>query len=271
MVLTDEAAGMRGVAAVVPEICVPGSAIVRTSVLATWADVLAGIPASRSLLPRVPVTLDLDVQLHRQPVGATAITGRSSVVKAGQSIVVCDVWFWDGVVDEPFAFSHATFMASPNPDHVITESFSERTLPPDAGRLPAPFADRAGVRHLGAGVAEVPRTPIGLNGIGAIQGGLLALVAEEAATGDEPEPVVATGLAVRYLRSFAVGPARATATRSGGLAHVRIVDAGRDDRLGAVATVRTVGVRRGVAGGPAGDAGHPDLLVRGEGVPAVLD
>jgi hypothetical protein len=49
---------------------VPGTSRLRTSILATWADNLAGLLAVYAMAPRVPVTLDLDVH----PVTATART-----------------------------------------------------------------------------------------------------------------------------------------------------------------------------------------------------
>src|SRR5580698_4495605 len=52
-----------GAATVSPEMHVPGTSHLRTSILVTWADVLAGYLAMDVFSPRVPVTLELDVHL----------------------------------------------------------------------------------------------------------------------------------------------------------------------------------------------------------------
>ena len=54
---------MHGSARVYPEMHVPGTEHLRMSILAAWADVLAGHLAIYSVGPRVPVTLELDVHL----------------------------------------------------------------------------------------------------------------------------------------------------------------------------------------------------------------
>jgi acyl-coenzyme A thioesterase PaaI-like protein len=87
------------------------------------------------------------------------------------------------------------------------------------------------------GVVEVPRRHDGLNATGAIQGGIVALAAEEAASSLADGPVVLDAMNVRYLRPFRVGPARAVATGDAGRAIVHITDAGSGN-LGAVVTTR---------------------------------
>jgi acyl-coenzyme A thioesterase PaaI-like protein len=56
---------MHGTALITPEMHVPGRGHLRTSILATWADNLAGLLAVDAMAPRVPVTLELDVHLYR--------------------------------------------------------------------------------------------------------------------------------------------------------------------------------------------------------------
>ena len=126
------------------------------------------------------------------------------VVKAGRTVVVCDVRFSQRGDDTPFAYGHASFMASPNPDHVHPERLDV------VSRWPAPPVARAAARAcrrriLEPGCAELPRHPEGLNATGGIQGGLVGLAVEEAATSCEAHSVV-TALALRYLRPFRIGP-----------------------------------------------------------------
>src|SRR6478736_1817108 len=65
VVATDD--GMSGAGRVVPEMWVPGTSVVRTSILAAWVDRVAGYLAIDLFDPGVPVTLDLDVHLFGPP------------------------------------------------------------------------------------------------------------------------------------------------------------------------------------------------------------
>ncbi len=78
-------------------------------------------------------------------------------------------------------------MASPNPDHVVPNGFGLVSTEVERGRLAAPFAARAGVRRLGDGRAELPYWLDNINATGALQGGLLALCAEEAVLDAQPD------------------------------------------------------------------------------------
>ncbi len=224
-----------GRAEAVPEAAVPGTATLRTSVIATWADVIAGAIAGYAINPRIPLTLDLEVQLFGAATAGDVIVGESVAVKVGRTVVVCEASFRRESAEEPFAIALASFIASPNPDHVFEGGFPEFTGEP--GRLRQPFAERAGLTVIEPGVAEVPRRLDGLNGTGAIQGGILALAAEEAALSLAVEPATVHSLNMRYLRQFSIGPCRAEATGNGQASIVRLVDEGTG-KIGAIATVR---------------------------------
>jgi uncharacterized protein (TIGR00369 family) len=227
--------GIRGTASVTPELWVPGTTVLRTSVLLTWADVVAGMLSALTITPRIAVTLDLDVHVIRQPVGTGEVTAEASMLKAGRTVVVAETRFTDGD-GALFATSHGTFVASPDPAHVLPDGFA---LGRDRSRrrLGEPLADRVGLRRLAPGRIEMPRHDEGLNPIGAIQGGLVALAAEEAAVSVLPGTVL-THLEVRYLRPFLAGPALAVAEVDEGVARVRLTDEGAGAKLGAVATGR---------------------------------
>ena len=64
---------VHGRAVVSPEMWVPGTDVLRTSILATWADTLTGMLTIGHVQPRVPVTLQLDVDLHRPPAGLAEV------------------------------------------------------------------------------------------------------------------------------------------------------------------------------------------------------
>lgn len=228
---------MVGSARIVPEMWVPGTEAIRTSILAAWADVVAGHLAIDLFTPGVPVTLDLDVHLHRPPVGVEEIRMAGRVQKAGRSVSVLSVDITDGAGDR-IGFSHATFMASPNPSlRMPTIVRDEGLLQPHAARLAVPFAERAGCERTASG-ATIPLRPDGLNASATLNGGLIALVVEEAALSASPEGALLASLMMSYAQPVRVGPAVAEAEVAHDLGQVVVRDSGRENRLAVIATTR---------------------------------
>ncbi len=220
---------------VVPEACVPGTSILRTSVIGTWADVITGIIAGYAIDPRIPLTLDLEVHVLNPAHVGTRIVSEATPVKVGRTVTVCEATFRDELSGEPLAVSICSFIASPDPSHVFPGGFP--LLEGMDQRLTQPLAERIGSRIIEPGTAEVPHRADGLNASGAIQGGLVAFAAEEAALSLSDEPHIVESLNLRYLRPFSTGPARAVATGDGVMSIVRLTDVGTG-KLGAIATVR---------------------------------
>ena len=223
-------------ASVSPEMHAPETTHLRTSILAVWADVMAGLLAAETWAPRVPVTLELDVHLHRPAPGAGALHGRATRLKAGRTVFVAGVEFTadDG---EPIALAAASFMSAPDPAVTLPPRLSV-DLPASAHRLTVPFAERAGVHGRGPGMAVLPRSEDGLNSSNTVNGGLIALVAEEAALSLAPGTTLSS-LGLRYLQPVRRGPLVATATQHDGLGQVLLRDSGSEDRLSAIGTTRT--------------------------------
>jgi acyl-coenzyme A thioesterase PaaI-like protein len=237
-----EGGAVAGRADVVPEACVPGTDVLRTSVLATWSDVVTGFAAGHAVEPRIPLTLDLEVQVIEPPRAGMTVVSKGTVTKLGRSVVVTETPFVDEATGTLLAISFVTFVPSPNPDHVF-EGGTFPASPLAVGRLTEPLAERAGASVIEPGVAEMARRDDGLNATGAIQGGLVALAAEVAASSLADEPVVLHAFHMRYLRSFNVGPARAEAEGTPELSVVRLTDLGTG-KLGATATARGTRVAR---------------------------
>src|SRR3954452_14676587 len=84
---------LHGRVEVTPEMFVPGTSCLRTSVLAAFTDLLAGLLSGRVIGPRVPVTLDLAIDLYQPPVGVRRVKGVGRPVKAGRSVFVAGVDF----------------------------------------------------------------------------------------------------------------------------------------------------------------------------------
>ncbi|MFF5263857.1 hotdog domain-containing protein [Actinomadura viridis] len=227
--------GLRGEASITPAMHVPGARRLRTSILAAWADTLTGLLACQVMAPRVPVTLELDVQSYRPLPSAGPVQGHARIVKAGHSVFVATVEFTSAGA-EPLAIANASFMMAPNPGLTLPPSFSVE-LPVRRERLVKPLAERAGCERRGSGVAVLPRSEDGLNASGTVNGGLIALAAEEAVLSLAPGDSLCS-LGLRYLQPARVGPVIATARLRNGLGQVELRDSGNGDRLTGIATAR---------------------------------
>lgn len=225
-------------AAVVPEMYVPGTQVVRTSIFASWTDVAAGYLAVDVFAPRVPTTLELDVHMHRDHGEYGAVRAVARLLKAGRSVLVAMVDFADedGL---PIALGTASFMAVPDPGVTMPR---EHLAPMASERLPGqlrlPFAERARCERVAPGIAVLPRSEDGLNSGNTVNGGLIALAIEEAALSVVPGATLSS-MALRYLRPVRIGPAVASATVRNGLGQVDVRDAGSDDRLAVYGVTRT--------------------------------
>ncbi|MFD4402314.1 hotdog domain-containing protein [Nocardia sp. NPDC058499] len=225
---------LHGSATITPQMHVPGTDRLRTSVLATWTDTVTGLLAALTLGPRVPVTLELDVHLYRPAPSSGEVRAVGRKIKAGRSVFVAEVeWTVDG---EPFAFGGGSFMVSPNEELRLPEQMSIDM--PVTGRLLAvPLAERAGCERRAPGTAVLPRTDDGLNASRTVNGGLIALAAEEAMLSLAPGATLST-LGLRYLQAARVGPVVADATLHADVARATLRDAGNEDRITTLATGR---------------------------------
>lgn len=229
---------MTGSALVVPEMHAPGTPHLRTSILAAWADVLAGYLAVATVGPRVPVTLELDVHLYRPAPGAGVVRGEGKVIKSGRSVFVAGVDF-SGEDGEPFGFAAASFMAAPD-ERLRIAALGARSPLATGTRLTVPFATRAGCERRGPGVAVLAHSDEVLNASNTVNGGLIALAAEEAVLSLAPGTSLSS-LDLRYLQPVRIGPVVATAEVRDGLGRVEVRDEGNENRLCVAATTRTFG------------------------------
>ncbi|HSZ36079.1 MAG TPA: hotdog domain-containing protein [Acidimicrobiales bacterium] len=236
---SEEADGrMLGSAVVVPEMHAPGTSHLRTSILAAWADVVAGYLAVETVGPRVPVTLELDVHLYRPAPGAGVVRGEGKVMKSGRSVFVAGVDFLDEE-GEQFGFAAASFMAAPDERLRIAPLAGRSPLASDGARLSMPFAERVGCERRAPGVAALAYSDEVLNASNTINGGLIALTAEEAVLSLSAAGASLASLDLRYLQAARVGPAVATAEVRHGLGRVEVCDEGNENRLCVAATART--------------------------------
>ena len=90
-----------GSVTVSPHLCVPGTRTPRASMLATFADITAGMDAAATMRS-LPPTLDLSIHVFRAPTNLE-ITLESGVLKAGRRVIVGETWFRAHGEPDPFA------------------------------------------------------------------------------------------------------------------------------------------------------------------------
>jgi len=238
---------------VTPQVCSADGGV-RIGVLATLVDIVGGAIAARVLRPDWMATADLAVELVGHPVGPW-VEARGSVLRRGRTTLVVEALVVavdedgadtrvDGAAADPVAWASMTFAVLPAKEDAPTL--------PQAAELPARWAFSGGALTLpvldalpvtvldaAAGRVSVPARPYLHNSFGAVQGGVVALIAEAAgaealgaATGSDGAGTVVTGLQVAYLALGKVGPIVSSA---------RVLAAGPDGRSGAVVELRDAG------------------------------
>jgi acyl-coenzyme A thioesterase PaaI-like protein len=157
------------------------------------------------------------------------------LLKSGRSVLASAVEFLDDR-GEVFAEGAGSFMLAGDPSVRLphTVSFERTPLPPS---ITLPIAERAGCERRAPGLAVLPRREDGLNSSNTVNGGLLALAAEEAVLSLAPHTTLSS-LNLRYLRPVRIGPAVAKARLRDQLGMVDLYDEGAENRLAVTATAR---------------------------------
>jgi uncharacterized protein (TIGR00369 family) len=226
---------------------------VTAGVLATMVDAVCGNLAVFAAVPDRVATADLALTVWR-PAEGPQIEASGRVIRRGRTTVVVEVEVPD------VAWATATFAVLPHraetPGPVIaTPPRGRRSLLGGSGRpLDRWLGDEIGlmVADAATGALTISLSDYVTNSFGALQGGMVAFVAEQAgatAIGAAlGAPATTVDLHISYLSQCRGGPFRTTATvlaaaDGAGSATVRIIDTGAEDRLTTVAHVI------GVAGG----------------------
>jgi acyl-coenzyme A thioesterase PaaI-like protein len=214
----------RGRLTVTPELCVAGR--LSAGPLMTMVDVLVGSLVGRVLAPDWMATAQMSLHLDRPP-GHGDVVADARVVRNGRTTVVAEVRIAtapaDGTPPAPVGEAMLTFVRLPRRDSNIDLSgFEVRYGEPMSFALPSsglhrPWGDALGVvASPEPGVLAVEVDPYVRNSFGAVNGGVVASVADaaaRAAAADEVGgPVRTTDAVVHYLTQGRVGPL-STATR----------------------------------------------------------
>lgn len=225
-----------GRADIVPTMLVPGSDILRLSVLSVWADTIFGLIAIQAIAPRVPTTLELDVHVHAPIRQCKTVHMRARLARSGKSVLVFTVDFTDEA-GSALGFGTSLFMASPDPTISIPPGdWALKRFSRSSGELLQPLAERVRCDRLAPGVASLPWAHDTQNTARAINGGILAIAIEEAALSLAAGQQTLSSLIVRYLRPVRTGGAIAHATLKADLGQVEVIDAGN----GALSTLATI-------------------------------
>ena len=179
---------------VTPQVCSADGGV-RAGVLATLVDIVGGAIAARVLQPDWMATADLTIGLVGPPVGPW-VEARGSVLRRGRTTLVIEALVVavdevggdlviDGRAPDPVAWASMTFAVLPakEPESPVQQATE---LPMRwafrGGELGLPILEALPVTVLdaAAGRVSVPARPYLHNSFGAVQGGVIALIAEAA-------------------------------------------------------------------------------------------
>jgi uncharacterized protein (TIGR00369 family) len=236
---------------VTPQVAAPWGGAT-AGAIATLVDAICGNVAAIGAHPDRVATADLALTLVR-PAAGPQIEATASVVRRGRTTVVVEVSLGEvGWATATFSVlarrEEAPYPATPTPGRRPVFGGDGQTLTRWIG-------DAIGIAVVDAarGELSVPLGAYVANSFGALQGGMVALLAEQAgaaAIGAALGTAATTvELHVAYLAQCRVGPFRTSATvltadGAAGTATVKVVDTGAGDRLATMANVAAIGPRR---------------------------
>ncbi len=219
-----------GVVPIRREFFVPGTVRLRTAVLVTMLDIVAGHVPTQAINP----TVDLRLQVVGPVPQRGAIHLHARPLRVGRRLVTAETILTgdDGI---EFARGLSTFINHPVGSDVLLVERRQAPIPESS------IDELIAARPRGPMALEVTAGPRISNGPGGtIQGGAQAWIAEmavEHALGGG-QRMAAVDLDIRYLDRVTVGPLVATVAEIGNptddhlrYARVALTDAGNDDRL----------------------------------------
>jgi acyl-coenzyme A thioesterase PaaI-like protein len=226
----------------------------RVGVVAVIADMIAGQTAIREVAPSWIATGNLGLTVGELPTSGT-LEGRPRVLRKGATTIVIEVELDHLESDRPVGLSTLGFSILPRRNamqaalHEARSGDGVGTLYAPAGRgLGKPLLEAMGVAFDPAdpAVAEVPLDPYLQNTLGALQGGVVAILmeatAERLARARLGGAVRVRGIELQYLKLGRKGPIAARArelarTPWGLIARVELFDRGDAEAHLTVATV----------------------------------
>jgi uncharacterized protein (TIGR00369 family) len=235
-------------APVVPEIYTDRGSV-HVGVIATLLDVLGASLAIRAVYPDWIATAELSIYTTR-PATSGTIVASGIVVRAGQTINVIDV---DISAESSSSTQPGTsigcaiiaFSRLPRKKDTIEvklDSVNSTTFAVKGSGLHRRYLEEVGIKILDdrAGIVEIKMTDYVRNSFNAIQGGIIALLADIAgqcaARAITGQPLITKDISIHYLSQGRVGPFRTRArvlrkTSDTALTRVEVFDTGANNRL----------------------------------------
>ena len=237
---------------IVPEILDHGGRP-RVGVLAAVVDVVAGETAIREVLPEWIATSSLSLQAAHLP-GEGTLRVRPRVIRKGRTTLVMEVALDHLESDTDCGLSTVGFSILPRRNELQARvRWAEEAEPRSefsnaTSGFEKPLLDRLGLEFdsVDPAIARLAVEPYVLNTLGAMNGGVVAILLDAAADHFGAHaldgPVRVRSLEIHYLKLARVGPVRAEVSRlgrteSGLLLRVSLFDEGREDVLLTVATL----------------------------------
>jgi uncharacterized protein (TIGR00369 family) len=241
-------------APVVPEVCTDRGGMM-TGVIATLVDIVGGASSVREVYPDWIATAGLTVHTSRQAKSGR-VSAVGSMIRAGNTMVVIDFEIREESGHSfqkvtPIGRSLISFSRLPRREDTIKLEFDKGTKDTyqfafEGSELQKHLIEEVGAREMDEadGVVEVHMTDYVRNSFGALQGGLIAILADlsgqNAARAFTGKPMITSDLEIHYLSQGKVGPFRTKAkiiraTDETVLTRVEVIDKGVDDRMVGVA------------------------------------
>lgn len=227
-----------------PEICAGG--VLLPAVIAAAVDIVGSLYAREIAGQDATFTTDLSIRAPARFV-PRRILARGKLLRAGRQMITSSVVL--EAAGRPFAYGESSFMRMPRQGAART--VDELGMPEVIPSVPLerPLAAEVGIEVVepGAGRVEVALRAALRNPEGAMQGALVALLAQVAAetlAGHEHDKAqIVTELDLRYLAAAKRGPIEASADWVGspaaGMLRVALRDRGQQDRVTAAVLART--------------------------------
>lgn len=237
---------------IVPEI-LDATGRPRVGVVAVIADMIAGQTAIREVAPSWIATSNLGLQVAELP-DTGHLVARPKVLRKGNTTIVIEVAIEHAEKAREVGLSTLGFSILPRRNamqaaiHEARESGGDTIYAPQGGRFSKPLLEAMGIAFDAAepGIAEVAVDPYLQNTLGALQGGVVAILVESTAERLGRAllgvPVRVRGIELQYLKLGRKGPIQARArelarTAAGAFVRVELFDRGDGDPLLTVATV----------------------------------
>jgi len=230
-----------------------GSGGLRAGVVGTVADIVCGEVALRRVLPGWMATSSMSLQLEPLP-GEGTLRARPRLLRHGRTTLVLEVALDHVETERACGLATVSFSILPRRSELQARAtWAEEPEPvttfahPGSG-FTQPLLEAIGLRTdpADAGRCHLQPTPYLANTLGAMQGGVVAMLidaaAERFAEAELGAPCRVAHLEIHYLALAKTGPIRASARSIGRLgaglvSRVELHDEGREDRLCTLANV----------------------------------